>query len=106
MRKWWHQFKLAGAIFLGKQVPLGLLPIPWLEPMRTLTQSYLLGHVQRALDKLDADRDRTSSYSDELKRATVKDWAQRTAKQAGVIAKDWETNLLIEYEVGRRKGRL
>lgn len=106
MLKWWNQFKLAWAVFTGNQIPLGLLPIPWLEPMRTLTQSYLLSYVQRAMDKLEADRDRTSAYEGSSKHAVVKEWAQRLAKHAGVEAPDWETNLLIEYEVGRRKGKL
>lgn len=105
MRHWWNQLKLAWAVFTGKQIPLGL-PIPWLEPMRTLTQSYLLEHVRRAMDKLEVDRDRTSAYDGSTKHAVVKEWAQRLAKQAGVEAKDWETNLLIEYEVGRRTGKL
>lgn len=102
----WKRLKLAWAIFTGKQIPLGVMPIPWLEPMRTLTQSYLLTHVQQAMNKLYADRDRTSGYSDDGKRQTVHEWAQRLAKEAGVKAPDWETNLLIEYEVGRRKGKL
>lgn len=106
MRYWWNQLQLAWSVFTGKQIPLGLIPIPWLEPMRTLTQSYLLGHVQKAMDKVYVDRDRTGAYSGPTKRQIVFEWAQRLARANNLDPQDWEINFLIEYEVGRRKGML
>ena len=81
-------------------------PPTWIDAEKKVMHTHEYNAVERAMARLSADRDRTSTYHGETKRSVVREWAMNDLLSRRLPCSEWKLNFSLEVLVGKLKGVL